>query len=283
MRAPLKGVALALAVAALVISGWLVATARNESRRLSGDLADLRSEIAQAREDAAEARLAAAAGPGRTPPDPRVAALEATVRRMSDPARRLVPRGASVVQSQQLSGGRGEPRRLAVAWATDNDGVPERSGVFVWEPAGGSVAAPGVAGDWRLAFGINLLSGRRVTVGSASAATTARSDLARAGIADAGDVTGDGYRDLLTFEDSTGSGGCGTWRVIAAAAGSVQQVFEQSTCEAELAITRRGLLRVRQAFKPRGCPSIHGCTIRTTVLRFDAGHWVRVSRTVADI
>ena len=283
MKAAAAGVALAVAVAALGVSGWVAATARTESRRLSEEVAELRSAVGAARADAADARVKAAALEGRTPPpDPRVAALEASVRRLSDPSRRLVPRGATVVETHQLTGS-GEPRRLAVAWATDTDGLPDRSGVFVWEPAGGSIAAPGVSGDWRLAFGINLLGGERVTVGSAATATTAPSDLARAGIADVGDVTGDGYRDLLTFEDSTGSGGCGTWRVIAAAGGSVQQVLERTTCEADLSITRGGLLRVRQAFQPAGCRHIHGCAIRTTKLRFEAGQWVRVSRRVADI
>ena len=283
MKAAAAWVAVTVAVVAVGVSGWVAATARTESRRLSEDVAELRSEVRAARADAADARLKATAVAGRTPaPDPRVAALAATVRRLSDPSRRLVPRGASVVETHQLTGG-GEPRRLVVAWATDTDGLPDRSGVFVWEPAGGSVAAPGVSGDWQLAFGINLLGGERVTVGSAAAATTAPSDLARAGISDVGDVTGDGYRDLLTFEDSTGSGGCGTWRVIAAAGSSVQQVLERTTCEADLSITRGGLLRVRQAFQPPGCRSIHGCAIRTTTLRFEAGHWVRVSRRVADI
>jgi hypothetical protein len=283
MKAAAAGVALVVSVGALALGGWLFAVDRAQSQRVAEELAELRTEVAEAREEAAAARLESAVAEQRPTPDPRVAALQATVRRMSDPSHRLVPRGASVVQRQQLTGGRGEPHRVAVAWSTDTAGLPERSGVFVWEPAGGAVAAPGVADDWQLAFGVNLVAGKRVTVGSASAATTAASDLLRAGIADVGDVTGDGYRDVLTFEDSTGSGGCGTWRVVAATGGSVQQVFERTTCEADLSIDRAGLLRVRQAFQPAGCRNIHGCAIRTTVLRFDAGEWVRVSRRVAKI
>ncbi len=93
-----------------------------------------------------------------------------------------------------------------------------------------------------------------------------------------GDATGDGSPDALTFEETGGSGACGTWRVIDLAANV--QVFKRKTCDATIDLSADPVgLSVREAvFEPGDahcCPS----AMRTTVLTFDAatGEWIVAS------
>ena len=75
---------------------------------------------------------------------------------------------------------------------------------------------------------------------------------------DAGDATGDGHDDVLTFEETGGSGACGTWRVIVGDAFDTRQVLSRRTCDAEFAIAL-GALELRMAvYQPNDahcCPS----------------------------
>ena len=83
-----------------------------------------------------------------------------------------------------------------------------------------------------------------------------------------GDATGDGSPDALTFEDTGGSGACGTWRVLDLMANA--GVFERTTCDTvmEPSTDPVGLL-VRKAIFQEGdahcCPS----SIRVSVLTLD--------------
>jgi hypothetical protein len=74
----------------------------------------------------------------------------------------------------------------------------------------------------------------------------------------AGDATGDGHDDVLTFEETGGSGACGTWRVIATEEDDTREVLRRKTCDAEFVISP-GALELRTAvYEPNDahcCPS----------------------------
>ena len=95
-----------------------------------------------------------------------------------------------------------------------------------------------------------------------------------------GDATGDGSPDALVFEDTGGSGACGTWRVIDLAANAA--VFTKKTCDTtiDLSSDPPGLVVREAVFAPGDahcCPS----STKTSVLTFDeaAGGWTVDSTT----
>ena len=94
-----------------------------------------------------------------------------------------------------------------------------------------------------------------------------------------GDATGDGSPDAVTFEDTGGSGGCGTWRVLDLAANA--DVFTRETCDTTIDLSPDPVgLVVRQAVFAPGdahcCPS----SMKISVLTFDdASGWTVSSST----
>jgi hypothetical protein len=83
-----------------------------------------------------------------------------------------------------------------------------------------------------------------------------------------GDATGDGSPDALTFENTGGSGVCGTWRVIDLAANAI--VFTKKACDTtiDLANDPVGLVVREAVFAPGDahcCPS----STKTSILMFD--------------
>jgi len=95
-----------------------------------------------------------------------------------------------------------------------------------------------------------------------------------------GDATGDGSPDALMFEDTGGSGACGTWRVIDLAANAA--VFTKKTCDTtiDLSSDPPGVVVREAVFAPGDahcCPS----STKTSVLTFDeaAGGWTVDSTT----
>jgi len=88
-----------------------------------------------------------------------------------------------------------------------------------------------------------------------------------------GDATGDGSPDALTFEDTGGSGACGTWRVLDLAANA--EVFTKQTCDTTIDLSAGpvGLLVREAIFEPGDahcCPS----ATRISILSFDeASGW----------
>ena len=94
-----------------------------------------------------------------------------------------------------------------------------------------------------------------------------------------GDATGDGSPDAVTFEDTGGSGGCGTWRVLDLAANA--DVFTRETCDTTIDLSPDPVgLVVRQAIFAPGdahcCPS----SMKISVLTFDdASGWTVSSST----
>jgi hypothetical protein len=111
------------------------------------------------------------------------------------------------------------------------------------------------------------------------------SDPARAGVlaihALIGDATGDGSPDAITFEDTGGSGACGTWRVLDLVANT--GVFKRTACDTAIDLSPDPVgLIVREAiFEPEDA---HCCPSRTrlSVLTFDEGSGWRVSSSTEE-
>jgi hypothetical protein len=81
-----------------------------------------------------------------------------------------------------------------------------------------------------------------------------------------GDATGDGSPDALTFEDTGGSGACGTWRVLDLAANA--GIFKRTTCDTtvEPSADPAGLVIRRSIFDEDDahcCPSATSITVLT--------------------
>ncbi|HEX6230919.1 MAG TPA: hypothetical protein VF029_04350 [Actinomycetota bacterium] len=147
----------------------------------------------------------------------------------------LVPPGAELTSRVELSAGGGLPDQVAVAYAVGEDPFAREHGFAIWErfpePPAWSVVYAFVDPPRRGVLGIRL---------------------------QVGDLTGDGHDDLLVFEETGGSGACGTWRVVAASPDDTGTAFRRKTCDAGFRI-RGGALELREAVyepdDPHCCPS----------------------------
>jgi hypothetical protein len=165
------------------------------------------------------------------------------------PLDELVPPGAEV-DSTWILGPPADPvRQVGIVWARGTDPFAREHGFELWRPSGGHPS-------WRVVYAFTDPAAKGVDgIRTAS-----------------GDLTGDGIADLLTFEDTDGSGGCGTWRVIASDEAGATEIFRRMTCDTQIQIVD-GTLRVRAAVYAPGdahcCPS----AFRTTTLRWDGASW----------
>lgn len=146
----------------------------------------------------------------------------------------LAPPGATVTATSVLATPEEPVDQIAIAWRRGEDPFASEQGLVVWQPFG---SAP----HWRALY-----------------AFTDRPSKGTLGIdVGAGDLTDDGIPDLLTFEQQGGTGACGTWRVIASAAGAASEVFREQTCDTQVEIADGGL-EVREAVfgpnDPHCCP-----------------------------
>jgi|SRR5581483_3038122 len=170
------------------------------------------------------------------------------------PVARLVPPGAQVQQTWVMQPPDDAIAQVGVVWSRGADPLSSEHGLEIWRPA-----PPG----WRVAF--------------------AFTDPVEAGVfgirTETADLTGDGVPDLLTFEDVGGTGGCGTWRVIAIETGGPSQILRRRTCDTQIQ-PEGGDLKIRQAVFAPGdshcCPS----AFRTTTLRWNGSVWKVVDRVV---
>jgi hypothetical protein len=169
------------------------------------------------------------------------------------PFEELVPDGAELAGSWVAGGG---PREaVLVAWfrpSPDPLAVARGYAAFRREAEGG---------QWWGVYRREI--GRRAGVLGLSVVTA--------------DVTGDGAEDALVLEETGGTGGCGTYRVIDLQAGI--SVFQRAICDTRIDASARPIgLAIRTAIygpdDPHCCPS----AFRTTILVYEGdGSWVRES------
>jgi hypothetical protein len=176
--------------------------------------------------------------------------VPATYRRDDDqadlPLERLVPPGVEVT-------GTWFPDRetLIVTWGAGDDPFRREQGLVVWRRTGSD--PPWVA-------------------------TYAFRDPPKDGVlgiqVDTGDVTGDGHPDALVFENTGGSGACGTWSVIALSPEGDGPTYTKALCDGSVEMSTRpvGIRLVESVYGPNDphcCPS----SVRTTTLEWNGSRW----------
>ena len=191
----------------------------------------------------------------------------------------LFPPGASLVDARRLPRSSDLPG-IVVLWERGDYGV-RGSGLYVWQAAQASPQPT----EWRLIFRIEMSASREgtrtVRVGPTGAEQTGSSDARSINLVQTADATGDGHPDILTLEGGDGSGGCGTWRLIALRGTRIESIYKREGCEADVRIQRE-MLRVESAIYPKKCKNIHGCGRRRTWLRWSGTNWDKVgSRVIA--
>jgi hypothetical protein len=171
----------------------------------------------------------------------------------------LAPPGATVTSTWVLTMPGDPIEQVALAWQRgETDPFAIEHGFVVWQPAGtGSV--------WRAVYAFTDRPAKQVL-----------------GVSfETGDVTGDGIDDALTFEQTGGSGACGTWRVIASSSGAAAEVFRERTCDTEIRIAGGALERQEAVFETGDahcCPSAY----RFATLGWDGETFVETSSEIRD-
>jgi hypothetical protein len=121
----------------------------------------------------------------------------------------LVPSGASYASRSAL---RDPIEQIVLTWF-DGSLLRRRNGLIVWQRSEDE--------SWHAVY--------------------AFTDPGRLGVfgirVEAGELTGDAIPDILSFEDVGGSGACGTYRVIATAAGDASEIFRRDVCDTQIAIS----------------------------------------------
>lgn len=151
------------------------------------------------------------------------------------PSETLVPPDAQLTDRVTLPAGGDVPDQVAVAYVIGDDPFAAEHGFALWQ---WFPDRP----HWSVVF--------------------AFIDAATEGVlgirVEAGDATDDGHDDVLTFEETGGSGACGTWRVIVGDPDDTRQVLRRRTCDAQFVISP-GALELRMAvYRPDDahcCPS----------------------------
>ncbi len=172
------------------------------------------------------------------------------------PVERLVPPGAQVTSTWVMSPPGDPVGQVGIAWARGDDPFAQEHGFVLWQSFAGGP-------PWRAIYGYfdsaaRGVLGVRLTVD---------------------DLTGDGNPDALTFEDTGGSGACGTWRVIATSEGSATQIWKRTTCDTDVHPVGGDLVIRTSVYEPDDahcCPSAY----RTTTLRWNGASWDVVAREV---
>jgi hypothetical protein len=173
------------------------------------------------------------------------------------PLTALVPSGTEPAGSWFAHTAAGDA--IVVAWQVPG-GDPFRTdrGFAVWRHTGDPVA------PWRPVYAAAYPADRHPVLGITAAI---------------GDATGDGSEDALVFAETGGSGACGTYLVVDAAAGTA--AFRRAVCDTTIEVSSdpAGLV-VTEAVYAHGDPHCCPSATRTTVLQRDAsGGWTIVSRT----
>lgn len=198
--------------------------------------------------------------PGLRPIPPAWAApIETDLEPAELPDEALVPPGADLTGRIDLPAGGGVPHQVAVSYGRGDDPFIRERGFAIWQRFPDAPA-------WSVVY--------------------AFVDPARKGVLgirmQSGDLTGDGHEEVLVFEETGGTGACGTWRVVAATQEDTEDVFRRRTCDAELTISGE-VLGLREALyepdDPHCCPS----AIRLAVYEWDGSTFVETSNRVEQV
>lgn len=167
----------------------------------------------------------------------------------------LVPRDAQLNDARPIPAAEGVPPEEVVTWFRPvSRGV--ETGLAIWQRERDAV-------HWR----------RIVLVRGASDVEAIRFQL--------GDFTGDRHPDVLLFEDTDGSGGCGMYRAFASVAGRTRELLVRRTC-ADLSAMWLGrgsiVIRTGVGKDPATRDQIHCCPlwVRETQLRWDGRRLVLI-------
>jgi hypothetical protein len=148
--------------------------------------------------------------------------------------------------------------QIALAWRRGPDAFASTHGFVVWQRFPGP--------SWRALY-----------------AFTDRPSGGVLGITmEPGDLTGDGIADLLTNEQTGGTGACGRWRVVASEPGGATEIFRRDTCDTEIAIAG-GELRIREAVYEAGDPHCCPSAFRVTTLGWNGREWRETSSEVQPV
>lgn len=168
------------------------------------------------------------------------------------PAEALAPADAVVTNVVRLPPAGDAAEQIVLTWTRGGEPFRREHGLVIWEASTGRPPWRAVAGFHdpirQEVLGIRL---------------------------QAGDLTGDGHMDVLSFEETGGSGACGRWRVFATWRGAVRELFRRETCDAGILLSE-GALKVASAVYEPGdahcCPSF----TRRTTLQWNGEKWARV-------
>ena len=171
------------------------------------------------------------------------------------PSEALVPPGASVTSTWTMTPPSDPVALIGLAWSRGGGLVHVEHGFVVWERF--EETPP-----WRAVYGFTDKPAKDVFAVRLSI----------------DDLTADGINDALTFEDTDGSGACGTWRVVSPTEGAVTELFRQQTCDTQI-INSAGTLKIRQAVFAPGdahcCPS----SFHVTILRWNRQAFVTIKES----
>ena len=167
----------------------------------------------------------------------------------------LLPFGATAAAVESFS----EPLdQIAVSWYRGDDAFSHQTGLVVWQRF--RTGPP-----WRAVYAFT----NRASSGVFSVTLQG------------GDVTGDGIADLLSREDTGGSGACATWRVVASSLGGASETYRRQACDTSIEISG-GALSLREAVyepdDPHCCPS----AFRYVTLGWDGDAFVQTSSGIVD-
>ena len=167
----------------------------------------------------------------------------------------LLPPGATAAAVESFS----EPfAQIAVSWYRGDDAFAHQTGLVVWQRF--QTGPP-----WRAVYAFT----NRASSGVFSVTLQG------------GDVTGDGIADILSREDTGGSGACATWRVVTPALGSASETYRRQACDTSIEISG-GALSLREAVyepdDPHCCPS----AFRYVTLGWDGDAFVQTSSEIVD-
>jgi len=144
--------------------------------------------------------------------------------------------------------------QVAFTWRRGDDPFAQEQGFAVWQRSGEA---------WRAVF-----------------AFTDRPSEGVLGISvQVGELTGDDAGEYVTFEQTGGSGACGTWRVIVPTPGAAEEAFHRATCDTDIRIVN-GALEMRTSVFAPGDPHCCPSAFRTSRFEWDGEAFVRVSSQV---